>query len=317
LYNKIFTKILDSSIWLESDQTRIVWFTFLASMDQDGFCQFAAPANLARRANVDDEAAAIAIRVLESPDPHSSDPDNEGRRIERVNGGWMVLNSSKYRDIVTAAESRNKTRERVAKWRKKRSVTPVTQVGNAKVMESETETEAETKSVKPSAHKPRGPNPNPQMARAAGESRHSRIHQMVMGWYQDWAGAECPWDGSEGAQLANLLKSTPKWLDGQFVTCLENVARSDCIPKGTRPREWLARLPTFLNSPLDKYKNPKGAGNDTANSKNADRDARNLAAALSYGMEPGVQQVHVSPGEAVSDRTDRRAPAWERPDGAG
>src|SRR5689334_7182485 len=95
----------------------------LASMDQDGFCQFASAANLAHRAIVSLEATESALKVLESPDPHSSDPENEGRRIERVNGGWMVLNSSKYREMVTAAESRRKNLERVQRHRKKLSET--------------------------------------------------------------------------------------------------------------------------------------------------------------------------------------------------
>ena len=30
MYNKLFTKILDSTIWLEDDATRLVWITFLA-----------------------------------------------------------------------------------------------------------------------------------------------------------------------------------------------------------------------------------------------------------------------------------------------
>ena len=37
MYNKLFTKILDSTIWLESDATRLVWITFIAIMDEDGF----------------------------------------------------------------------------------------------------------------------------------------------------------------------------------------------------------------------------------------------------------------------------------------
>lgn len=146
MYNKIFTKILDSSIWLESDSTRIVWLTMLASMNQDGFCQFASVGNLAHRAIVTRESAEEAVKVLESPDTDSSDPDNEGRRIQRVDGGWMVLNSSKYRDIVTSEEGRRKTRERVKKFREGQNVTlrndSVT-IGNVSVTQSEAVSEAE------------------------------------------------------------------------------------------------------------------------------------------------------------------------------
>jgi hypothetical protein len=52
MYNKLFTKILDSSIWLEPQATRLVWITLLAAMDEDGFCPFASGLNLARRAKM-------------------------------------------------------------------------------------------------------------------------------------------------------------------------------------------------------------------------------------------------------------------------
>ena len=120
MYNKLFTKILDSSIWLEPDATRIVWITMIAAMDQDGFCQFASVANVAHRAMVPLEAAERAIRALQSPDKNSSDPDHKGRRLERVDGGWMVLNAQKYRELITREISRHKTLERVRKYREKR-----------------------------------------------------------------------------------------------------------------------------------------------------------------------------------------------------
>jgi hypothetical protein len=120
MYNKIFTKILDSSIWLETDATRIIWLTLIAAMDEDGFVQFACVENLAHRARVELKAAELAIKVLEGPDKNSFDPENEGRRIERVPGGWLVLNAIKYRNIVTRQVGMQRTRERVAKYRAKR-----------------------------------------------------------------------------------------------------------------------------------------------------------------------------------------------------
>jgi len=141
-------------------------------MDETGFTQFAAVANVAHRARVSLEEAEEAVRVLTSPDIDSSDPDNEGRRIERVNGGWVVLNAEKYRALATRAVAQEKTRERVAKFRAKgRAVT----IGNAHVttsngeLRSETPSEAEAGSetkqslpAKPPVKlplKPRQPNP--------------------------------------------------------------------------------------------------------------------------------------------------------------
>lgn len=117
MYNKLFTKILDSTIWLEPDATRLVWITFIAAMDEDGFVALSSVGNVAARARVTIEAAESAIRALESPDSVDPHQDNDGRRIERVPSGWMVLNASKYRDIIRRATAREQTRERVAKHR--------------------------------------------------------------------------------------------------------------------------------------------------------------------------------------------------------
>ncbi len=111
---------------------------FIAVMNEDGFVQFASVANVAHRARITDEEAEQAIRILESPDTNSADEDNDGRRVEKVPGGWMILNASKYRDLVNREMQRSATRERVARHRAKlkgnASVTPgneVKQNGNA------------------------------------------------------------------------------------------------------------------------------------------------------------------------------------------
>lgn len=99
--------------------------TLLASMDEDGMCQFASIANLARRAIVTAEEARHAVSIMESPDPDSSDPENEGRRLERVPGGWIVLNAAKYKLIVSGSESRRLARERAQRYRdRKNGITP-------------------------------------------------------------------------------------------------------------------------------------------------------------------------------------------------
>jgi hypothetical protein len=117
MYNKLFTKILDSSIWLQPSPTRIVWLTFIAVMDESGFVQFASVANVAHRARVTPEEAQAAVEHLEGPDPDSSDPEYDGRRVERVPGGWMVLNAEKHREMVTKATIQAQTRERVRRHR--------------------------------------------------------------------------------------------------------------------------------------------------------------------------------------------------------
>ncbi len=152
MYNKLFSKIVDSSIWLEPTPTRIVWLMFIAVMNEDGFVQFASVANVAHRARITDEEAEQAIQILEGPDPNSADDENDGRRIEKVPGGWIVLNAQKYRDLVTREMVREQTRIRVARKREKdkgvtecnADVTP----RNAKVTPSDTDTDTDTDTKK-------------------------------------------------------------------------------------------------------------------------------------------------------------------------
>lgn len=120
MYNKLFTSILDSSIWLEEPATKVVWITLIAAMDEEGFAHFASLKNLANRSVLSVEETEAAVKVLESPDPNSSDPDHEGRRIERVPGGWMVLNARKYHTLTTRAIAKEKTRQRVTRFRNKK-----------------------------------------------------------------------------------------------------------------------------------------------------------------------------------------------------
>jgi hypothetical protein len=152
MYNKLFTKILHSSIWAENYSTRLVWVTLLAAMDEHGLADFSGIPALSRIAAVTLEEAREAVRILESPDPDSGDPENEGRRIERVPGGWMVLNEPKYRAIATRLHQQEQTKLRVRKFREGKQTGTVEHVtlgnadvthGNDSVTPSETEPEPE------------------------------------------------------------------------------------------------------------------------------------------------------------------------------
>jgi hypothetical protein len=127
MYNKLFTKILDSSIWLAPDPHRLVWITLIAAMDQNGYAQFACAENLASRARVSIDDTRAAITAFESPDPYAPEQEFQGRRIERIEGGWFVLNADKYRNIVTRAVANEQSRLRMQRHRAKQKPNAVTQ----------------------------------------------------------------------------------------------------------------------------------------------------------------------------------------------
>lgn len=70
----------------------------LAMADRHGRVWASVP-GLANRARVPLEDAKLAIATFLGPDEYSRTPDNEGRRIEPIDGGWRLLNHEKYRSI--------------------------------------------------------------------------------------------------------------------------------------------------------------------------------------------------------------------------
>lgn len=120
-YTKLFNSIVTSTIWTEDDTTRIVWITMLALADKNGEVQGSVP-GLARIAGVSLDACQSALDKFLSPDKYSRTMDDEGRRIEKIDGGWLLLNHAKYRAmaskddaILSNAERQRRHRAKVAR----------------------------------------------------------------------------------------------------------------------------------------------------------------------------------------------------------
>ena len=143
VYVKLFGTILQSSIWEQDNATRIVWITMLALADMDGYVK-SSLSGLARTAAVTLEECRKAISCLQGPDLESGTQEYAGRRIEAVEGGWVLLNYKKYREIRTPQQLRNAQRQ--ARYRQAHGakpalpVTPVTT--NASASDSEKHSEA-------------------------------------------------------------------------------------------------------------------------------------------------------------------------------
>lgn len=98
----------------------------LAMADRNGRVWASIP-GLANRARVPLEDAKLAIETFLGPDEYSRTPDNEGRRIEPIDGGWRLLNHEKYRSIrdeeTTKEAKRNYINKRRAAEREAKSST--------------------------------------------------------------------------------------------------------------------------------------------------------------------------------------------------
>ena len=107
-YTPLFGQIVDSSLWEESLAVRILFVTMLAVQDWDHVVRVP-DHHLKRKANITDEELLGGLSVLSSPDTKSSIPQPfEGRRIQRVNDGWLLLNGEKYQEMMRESNQRAK-----------------------------------------------------------------------------------------------------------------------------------------------------------------------------------------------------------------
>lgn len=160
---KLDCKILDSTLWLDIEAREIFitallmaapWETDIGMHQLDvntmkptgwkvpagwyGLVPAAGP-GIVRRAGLEMKAGMAALARLGAPEPESRSPSYEGRRLVRVNGGFVVLNYMTYRDKDNSA-----LRQKLYRQRHKQSngVTP-SRNGRHAVTVTEAEAEAE------------------------------------------------------------------------------------------------------------------------------------------------------------------------------
>lgn len=97
-WSKLFSSIITSSVWLEDSDTLRIWIAMLAMANAQDIVEGTIP-GFASLCRVDRETMQRAIDKFLSPDPDSRTPDNDGRRISAVPGGWKILNRYKYRNM--------------------------------------------------------------------------------------------------------------------------------------------------------------------------------------------------------------------------
>lgn len=122
-FTKLSNNILTSSIWSESNDTRILWITLLAASNAEGYVAGTIPglASMARLTNKETEAA---LEILLAPDKYSRTKDCGGRRIMTVDGGWILLNYTKYREKRDPETRRQQNRDAQARFRAKNRKPP-------------------------------------------------------------------------------------------------------------------------------------------------------------------------------------------------
>lgn len=108
MYGKIFASMFRGSLYGKW-QAIITFQQMIILADQDGIVDYT-PEALSATTSIPLEIIKEGIALLESPDPATRTPGEEGRRIVLTNPdrawGWHIVNYAQYREIRTAEERR-------------------------------------------------------------------------------------------------------------------------------------------------------------------------------------------------------------------
>jgi len=236
MFAKLFSSITESSLWSEPKEVRLLFVTMLAKADQTGFVEASIP-GLARVANLSVDETVAALECLKNPDPYSKNPENEGRRVICVPGGFILLNYEDYRSRRSQEERREYMREYMREYRSERKQ-PVNKVNHSKPPLSQAETEAETDTEKQTQKRraPRCVFAKPSIEQVAEyiKDRNSSVDPVAFvayyesnGWrvgrgpMRDWKSAVVTWEQrikdhqpakSRSPQPATDYEQHPEWL---------------------------------------------------------------------------------------------------------
>lgn len=117
-YFKASCDLPQSSLWAEDAETCKLWITILAMKDREHVVTKNI-VGLSHAARIPIERCKEIIVKFLSPDPYSTTPDHEGRRLQEVEGGYLVLNGEKYRELGWSDDKKAYERDRKQKYRKK------------------------------------------------------------------------------------------------------------------------------------------------------------------------------------------------------
>lgn len=118
-FTKLFQELVTSTIWQEPNDCRVLWITILALKDQNHVCHATVPA-LAKICDITPEECERYLEQFQQPDKYSRSQEHEGRRIQRVEGGYLVLNAELYQWKGNTEGRRDYIRQKVREHRERK-----------------------------------------------------------------------------------------------------------------------------------------------------------------------------------------------------
>lgn len=115
----LWSNVVDSSLWCEPDFVIKVFITMLVKKDANHVV-WGNAFNIGQWARKDEAEVLKALKILSSPDKRRIEPQPfEGRRIQKCEGGWLILNADKYRAEISKLKRREYKRIKQAEYRAK------------------------------------------------------------------------------------------------------------------------------------------------------------------------------------------------------
>ena len=147
-----------------------------------------------------------ALRKFQEADEWSRSREREGRRIEEVDGGWLILNHAKYREKMSVEEMKEKGRIRQARYRERLKMRPASKEMTAVRVGGET---AE-RLAEPEGQRPEGQRPEVDSVGSASESVDGRAGRARVAARSDVAlKMESPAPATRRDQIAKSFVPSP------------------------------------------------------------------------------------------------------------
>jgi hypothetical protein len=119
MYGKIFESIYDGTL-VDNWEALITFQQMIILCDSEGVIDMTASA-ISRRTGIPLEHITEGIKYLEKEDPGSRTPNENGKRIVRIDDhrdwGWRIVNHRYYKKLASYEDKKRVDRERIAKKR--------------------------------------------------------------------------------------------------------------------------------------------------------------------------------------------------------
>lgn len=160
MYGKLFESIYDGTL-VEDWLALITFQQMIILCNSDGVLDMTIGA-MARRTGIPKENLIHGIKVLESPDPESRTPNEQGKRIIRIDEhrawGWVIVNHKHYRDLRTSDDRREYMRKYMRNKRNNDKLTDVNESLQSqqltKLANKDTDTYTDTKKKRKTSFSP-------------------------------------------------------------------------------------------------------------------------------------------------------------------